>query len=445
METNNHLIGNDNIPYFDEIDRKNNDLKCIVNINKRELDNIRNKTKFIINNNDKNNSVFLFSAHDSINRDKNFISSGISIGDSIELNISEFKNNIIDKINNKYNIEDLNEYLLFKNLIIGSGKYKEVYFGIIKENNLPVVIKYFKGEYKRFEEFYDEINIIKDIQNKYLFPKIIDYFEYNGKNYLIENMFGPDLKKFVKFVGINNVSKLTIYKIGIDLFINLKLLHAKGYLHRDLKKDNIVSLYTPIWMNDYYINFTLIDFGFSSKFKFCSKGIKNEKNYVYGWGNSYYASVNAMEKNPIGVKDDLISACYILLNLCSRNILPWDYVQGNDEKSIKRKMILLKKSFDIDLYLDKRYKEIIDIYKEIMNINMNESPNYDGYIMKLKEYVLKNQINLENRNDFDWSKKIRYKIKKYNRLREKIEDDAEIKRLFQGYPEEIIHIFLNKY
>lgn len=78
-------------------------------------------------------------------------------------------------------------------------------------------------------------------------------------------------------------------------------------------------------------------------------------------------------------------------------------------------------------------------------MNMNESPNYDRYIMILKDNVLEKEICLENRNDFDWSKKIRYKIKKYNRLREKIEDDAEIRRLFQGYPEEIIHIFLNKY
>ena len=168
---------------------------------------------------------------------------------------------MIGNINNKYNIKDLNQYLIFVNLVIGSGTYKDVYFGINKEKNLPVIIKYFKGADQRIEEFDDEINIIKDIQNKYLVPKIIDQSKYNGKNYLIENMFGPDLKKFVKFVGVNNLSKSTIYKIGIDLFYNLKILHGKGYLHRDLKKDNIVSLCSPICMNDYFINFTLIDFG----------------------------------------------------------------------------------------------------------------------------------------------------------------------------------------
>ena len=136
---------------------------------------------------------------------------------------------MIDNINNKYNIMELNEYLVFVNLVIGSGKYKVVYFGIKKENNIQVIFKYFKGADKRIEEFNDEINIIKDIQNKYLFPKIIDYFKYNEKNYLIENMFGPDLKKFVKFVGVNNLSKSTIYKVGIYLFFNLKILHGKGY------------------------------------------------------------------------------------------------------------------------------------------------------------------------------------------------------------------------
>lgn len=442
---NNHLIGNENFLNFDKIERKNNDLKFLINLNITQLDNIKNNTKFITNNNGKHKEKFLFSCNVGINKDKNFISSHFSQEKNIEQNLSECISGILGKINNKYNIVNLNEYLIFINLVIGSGKYKDVYFGINKEKNLPVIIKYFKGADKRIEEFEAEINIIKDIQNKYLFPKIIDNFKFNGKNYLIENMFGPDLKKFVKFVGVNNLSKSTIYKIGIDLFYNLKILHGKGYLHRDLKKDNIVSLCAPIWMNDYFINFTLIDFGFSLKFKFSHESLINEENFVYGWGNSYYASANALEKNPIGAKDDLIAACYILLNLCTKNALPWENIQGNDEKSLRRKIVLLKKSFNIDDYIDKSYKEIIDIYKEIISMNMNENPNYDRYIMILKEYIFENENGLENRNDFDWSKKIRLKIMKYNRLREKIENDSEIRKLFQGYPEEIISLFLNKY
>lgn len=49
-------------------------------------------------------------------------------------------------------------------------------------------------------------------------------------------------------------------------------------------------------------NFTLIDFWFSLKFKFPNENFGNEKNYIYDWGNSYYASANALEKNPIGAK-----------------------------------------------------------------------------------------------------------------------------------------------
>ena len=102
---------------------------------------------------------------------------------------------------------------------------------------------------------------MKAISDELFFPKIIDCFILKNQKFLIEKILGPYLYKFVNFIGLNYLTKKTIYRISIDLLYNIKNLHQKGFLHIDLELDNIASLFEPIEADNYFINFTLIDFG----------------------------------------------------------------------------------------------------------------------------------------------------------------------------------------
>ena len=73
-------------------------------------------------------------------------------------------------------------------------------------------------------------------------------------------MMGPSLEKYINLVGINHLSKNTIYMIFLEYLYNIKELHKKGFFHLDLKLDNITALYEPIIINTNKIKFTLIDF-----------------------------------------------------------------------------------------------------------------------------------------------------------------------------------------
>ena len=286
---------------------------------------------------------------------------------------------------------------------------------------------------------------MKKIENDFFFPKILDFFKFNNNNYLVEQMMGPDLYKLVNFVGINNLNKNTIYRIGIDLLYNIKMLHKKGYLHMDLKLDNIVSLLEPKKIDNYYIHFTIIDFGLSFQFKYKNgKYIEDDKWLKKRCGNNYFASIDALEGNPVGPKDDLFYICYILISLILRDKLPWVNKEGHGEKSIKKNNALKKKDFKIEVNINSQYKEIITLFKEIEIIEKYKEPNYKKYIDILKKGINYNENNEKN-FIFEWENEIQNKKEKYSRIRSDLKDDIEIKKLFKGFPEDIIELFIKKF
>ncbi len=361
-------------------------------------------------------------------------------------NINDIIVNSYENILFSYKVFDLGKYFYFEDLQIGQGKYKIVYFGLNKRNKSPIIVKI--DNISKFRSLQDEFKIIKIIENPIFFPKAIDCFTNNKSNYIIEYMLGPTLEKFVNIIGVNNLTKNTIYRIGIDLLYNIRHLHSFGFLHLDLKLDNIVQLWEPVIMDSYIIHFTLIDFNFAIRYKL-SNGKQNEKeNISKTCGNYYFASINALEELPLSTKDDLISICYILINLCLMDNLPWKNIEGENNEILKKKIALEKKSFNIYETLSSqkdKYKEIIELYNEIEKIDSIKKVNYLEYIEKLKKGININKKENCKLELLDWEKIIIEKLKKYKRIRRKIKDDNEIKELFKGYPELVLIAFCHKY
>ena len=123
--------------------------------------------------------------------------------------------------NNEY--YSLGRYFIFKDLIIGNGKFGTVWFGIDVKNARPVAIKA-SNEEKRNSTFQTEIAIMKKLAKYKLFSKVYDQIILNKRIYLIETLQGPDLYKLRKFCG-GKFSITTVYKIGIEILNCLRLLH----------------------------------------------------------------------------------------------------------------------------------------------------------------------------------------------------------------------------
>ena len=351
------------------------------------------------------------------------------------------KNNIHDMIiNNIYNILKCNNYVsiehyfMFQNLIIGDGKYGTVYFGINMKTARPVAIKA-SNEQKRNNTLEFEITIMQKLAKYKLFSKIFARYVLNNRIFLVETLQGPDINKLKIFCG-GKFSITTVYKIGIEILRCLKFIHGIGYLYIDFKDDNIALLCKPIKFKKIYNSITLIDFGF------CEKYYKDEVYAPRAYGNTCYSSINALSGNPISRKDDIISLCYFLADLYL-GYLPWDFISNDLDK--KEETIRIKKNYPFKKICGDTAKELLFIYNDANSLNFSECPNYDNYIYLMENY-LKIKLGKSAKDiPFDWDEKITKLIKPFKRVKNLIEHNEEISKLFKGYPNFFADTILENY
>lgn len=153
----------------------------------------------------------------------------------------------------------------------------------------------------------------------------------------------------------NKLSLQCIMQIGVKLVTCLQKMHYLGYVHNDLKPDNVLIGYAstekPIKNQDqkrpldkYNIKkISLIDFGLVSKYLDGNGNhIKKEIPDKFK-GSLVYASKNAFKEKMLSRRDDLISLVYILIYMLDRDRLPYVSKMGNKELKYQDKMKIVRK------------------------------------------------------------------------------------------------------
>jgi hypothetical protein len=334
--------------------------------------------------------------------------------------------------NNEYN--SFGNYFMFKKKIIGCGKYGTVFFGLDLKNVRPIAIKISNCE-KRNESLKTEIAIMKKLSKYKFFSKIYDEIIIDNKIYLCETLQGPNLYRLKQFCG-GKFSTITAYKIGIEVLKCLKLIHKIGYLYLDLKDDNIAILHKPIMYNKMYNSIILIDYGL------CVKFFSNENESPRLHGNIRYSSANALKGNPVSRKDDIISFCYFLADICA-GFLPWEDISS--EYNIKDETIKLKENYPFKNLCGVTAKEILFIFNDANCLNFCEAPNYNNYIYLLENYLKVKTGKTSDNILFDWDEKLINFIESSGGVKNAIKDKKEIRNLFEGYPNFYINEILEKY
>ena len=325
---------------------------------------------------------------------------------------NEKKDNFLKMID-EYKITDIGDFIFFKDFLIGEGSFKHVYFGFEKITHNPCAVLRLKEEKNGENIFEEDFKKLKYLENLNFFQKALCYFESSDDIYIITSLKGPNLDKLITFSNKNcEISKNCAYRIGIELLYNLKLLHKNGILHLDIKGDNIILQDKPKIIDSETIHFCLTDFGNSFQFKNAHGKIFSRKK-PNRCGNYCYASMNSLNYEKVGKKDDIISASLFVFDLCIGYKLPWEDFSFSNNSELRNAEIESKKSFDINQFYKGEFTEIKKIYEEANALQLNEEPNYNKYISILKKAMQKDNKGKNNRIYFDWEKKIIEKAKLY--------------------------------
>lgn len=346
----------------------------------------------------------------------------------------------VRKIFEKIIIENENEIsqnfddcFAFINFKIGKGSFSQVHFGITKDLNEAIAVKIQKSNWKK-EELLPEFEYLNKLQKYQFFPKIFKYVHNKKGNYIVEELYGPNLTSLYEFCD-NSFDISTICNIGIDLISSINAIQDEGLFHMDIKKSNILWNFKNIQKE--LPDLCLIDYNLSRK---SEDNIRTNNR-----GNMKYASLDILLGKKINKKDDLISIIYLLLEFFNKK-LPWSNIKSQNRDEEKKMIINKKETFAFENFIVKGTEEIKEIYSLINKLKENEVPNYSKYQKLLLKIIEKNKKVKDEKFRFKWEKIIEKKfaeskiLKNNTFLKNKI-----FNGLFKGYPEEYVRYYLSKY
>jgi len=218
---------------------------------------------------------------------------------------------------------------------------------------------------------YFKINEEDEKQTICMLPKVYFYAETKEKDECVVVM---DLMKH----NLSEAKINDIKKVGRLMIRGLEKFHTMGWIHNDLKPENM--------MKDYKDKYFLIDFGLSMKFMKSSEKHIDENLRLSGFvGTMKYASTRIHERKFPTRRDDLESLIYVLLAL-KYGGLPWQIQtkamtteQGRND--LEKNVYNCKMKFS-SWFNSKDDECYVKCWNYIRNLEFRTLPDYD-YLIRL--------------------------------------------------------------
>lgn len=301
---------------------------------------------------------------------------------------------------------------------IGEGSFGNVFNALNLESKERVAIK-IEEKQKDSDLLKREYQILKTLKNNNI-PKVYMFGNYQNMNAMVMELLGDSLTKCHEKMN-KSISFESALILALELFKTIKFIHSLGFIHRDLKPDNIM-FGKGKKSNIAYI----IDFGLCKKYMDNNIHIPFSSNKKLV-GTARFSSINSHKGYELSRRDDLESICYIIIYLI-KGSLPWQGLTVEEGENQYTKIFEKKNETrvcDLCSNLPSCIKEILQYVK---NLDFDENPDYD-FIIRNIENSLKENNQIDLNQDitmlYDWNRKVKKSSK--NILIKKSEEEIDIK------------------
>ena len=196
-------------------------------------------------------------------------------------------------------------------------------------------------------------------------PRLVEYRCDDEFHFIAMEIVGKTLETLSRE---QSFSPMTVAMIGRQLINSIEAFHKAGFLHRDIKPDNLATALDPQTPTIY-----LLDVGVANKYQPNGFHLKYAEDVSFT-GNYVFCSCNVLKGVRPSRRDDLESLAYVLVYLRSGR-LPWmklnsESLAGRSEH-YERKMEL--SAVQVCAGLEVEYCEFLQYCRRL---RFEEKPNY---------------------------------------------------------------------
>ncbi|XP_077210572.1 casein kinase 1-like protein 2 isoform X2 [Tasmannia lanceolata] len=258
---------------------------------------------------------------------------------------------------------------------IGSGSFGEIYLGTNIQTNEEVAIKLENVKTKHPQLLY-ESKLYRILQGGTGIPNV-RWFGVEGEyNVLVMDLLGPSLEDLFNFCS-RKLSLKTVLMLADQMINRVEFVHAKSFLHRDIKPDNFL-MGLGRRANQVYV----IDFGLAKKYRDTSTHqhipYRENKNLT---GTARYASMNTHLGIEQSRRDDLESLGYVLMYFL-RGSLPWQGLKAGTKKQKYEKISERKVSTSIEALCRGYPTEFPSYFHYCRSLRFDDKPDY-AYLKRI--------------------------------------------------------------
>ncbi|CAN3365061.1 casein kinase I homolog Hrr25p [Diutina catenulata] len=277
---------------------------------------------------------------------------------------------------------------------IGSGSFGDIYLGtnIISGEEVAIKLENTKAKHPQLEY---EAKVYKALSGGVGIPFVRWYGTECDYNAMVIDLLGPSLEDLFNYCNRRFTYK-TVLLLADQLLCRIEYIHARCFIHRDIKPDNFLM---GIGRRGSQVN--VIDFGLAKKYRdprtHLHIAYRENKNLT---GTARYASVNTHLGIEQSRRDDLESLGYVLIYFC-RGSLPWQGLKAATKRQ-KYDRIMEKKMTTPNNVLTKGLpNEFLEYMDYIKTLRFDDKPDYP-YLRKLFRDLFKRE-NYRYDYVFDWT------------------------------------------
>lgn len=254
--------------------------------------------------------------------------------------------------------------------MLGSGSFGKVYKLQHIQKDKAFAIKI---DIKQKGNVFLEAQVLSDLQGGVGIPKLYKFGTTEKYSYMVMELLFSTLSDLLQ--KANGRFKLaTVISIILQLLTRVQYIHSKGYLHRDIKSQQILT-----GKNARILYLT--DYGLSRKFE------ANNYHIAYQGscprvGNATFASINSHSGIRQSRRDDLESLAYLAIYLL-KGSLPWQRGPKKVSSNLKwQHCFQVKNGMTIEETCANCPNEFAVYLKYCRNLKFEDKPDY-AYAKKI--------------------------------------------------------------